>query len=215
MTLFCCCTTWLHTLFCLETPFLRFSIHGHVNWAPYREISSLLVLGEACPCSTGYTGRLSSHPSTPNQHTTMQKAYMPLKQNKRFTVLYIDLWTVVPVEPSSDTIVTGKAIFKQSWTFGHSLRTRKGARQRLLSVPQCLQLSPYAYRAGLRCHWIDDTRAERKISAISVADKASDFGFLVSCYFRCLALWKRSGECALQNWGIPFKVHHQLRYKSE
>lgn len=165
----CCCTTLLHTLFCHETSSLRVSIHRHVNWAPYREISSLLVLREACPCSTCYDSQRGC-PLTHQPPTYTQQCRKPIhhwNKTQGYTVLYIDLRTLVPADRPSDTIVTGYATLTQSWTFGHSLRTRQGARQRLVSAPQCLPLSSYAYRAGLPCHWIHDTRAEKKISAAS------------------------------------------------
>lgn len=87
---------------------LRFSIHRRVNCAPYRESSSLLILGEAPSLQhlLLFTKRMSSLPLAPNLHTTIQTTYTPLKHSTGiYTVLNIDLCTLVPVERPSDTIV--------------------------------------------------------------------------------------------------------------
>lgn len=95
------------------------------------------------------------------------------------------------------------ATLTEMWTFGHSLRTKCGDRQRLSSAPHCLPALSHAYRAGLPCHWhyVTDTtpvnREDLRRPLCSVVDQRSRLWLPLSAVvpdaWLCV---KRSSECA-------------------
>lgn len=101
------CYTLIHTLYFREAFFLRLPTYRHVNCAPYRGVSSLLVLGEDCPCNTCLTSpRGCEAPPQPTCKNT-ENFILLWNTTQGYTVLNIDLWTLVLVERPSDTIVPG------------------------------------------------------------------------------------------------------------
>lgn len=122
----CCRPTLLHVLYCHKTSSLRFSIHSHVNCALHREISALLVLREACPCSTCWTTQrgcpFNHQPPTCTQQ--YRKNLYTTETKHRDIELYIDLRALSLW--SAHLILLSLAIITptltQSWNFEDKVR---------------------------------------------------------------------------------------------